>query len=84
MIQIANLIFIMETYFYILKRINIGLFAVETLQEFIYMLKIYMRDAYTDSIINSFFKAQNESYQMTHAVKTVKNILHGVDMRDIQ
>ena len=33
-----------------------------------------MRDTYTNSIINDFFKAQNESYQMTYAVKTVENL----------
>ena len=33
-----------------------------------------MRDTYTNSIINDFCKAQNESYQMTYAVKTVKNL----------
>ena len=33
-----------------------------------------MRDTFTDSIINDFFKAQNESYQMTYAVKTVDNL----------
>ena len=33
-----------------------------------------MRDTYTNSIINDFFKAENESYQMTYAVKTVENL----------
>ena len=33
-----------------------------------------MRDTYTYSIINYFFKAQNESYQMTYAVKTDENL----------
>ena len=30
-----------------------------------------------------YFKAQNESSQMTYAVKTVDNLFHGVDIRDI-
>ena len=34
-----------------------------------------MRDAYTNSIItDGFLKAQNESYQMTYAVKIVENL----------
>ena len=33
-----------------------------------------LRDTYTNSIINEFFQAQNESYQMTYAVKTLKNL----------
>ena len=34
-----------------------------------------MRHAYTNSIVNDFFfKALNESYQMTYAVKTVENL----------
>ena len=33
-----------------------------------------MRYTYTNSIINDFLKAQNESYQMTYAVKTVENL----------
>ena len=34
-----------------------------------------MRDTYTNSIINYvLFKAQNESYQMTYAVKTLENL----------
>ena len=33
-----------------------------------------MRDTYTNSIINDFFKAQDESYQMTYAVKTLENL----------
>ena len=33
-----------------------------------------MRDTYTNSIINDFLKAQNESYQMTYAVKTLGNL----------
>ena len=34
-----------------------------------------MRDTYTNSLINEvFFKAQNESYQMTYTVKTVENV----------
>ena len=33
-----------------------------------------MRETYTNSIINHFFKAQYESYQMTYAVKTVENL----------
>ena len=40
-----------------------------------------MRDTYTNSIINDnvgAIKAQNESYQMTYAVKTVENLFHGV------
>ena len=31
-----------------------------------------------------FFKAQNKLSQMIYAVKTVENLFHGVDMRDIQ
>ena len=33
-----------------------------------------MRHTYTNSIRNDFFKAQNESYQMTYAVKTLENL----------
>ena len=33
-----------------------------------------MRDTYTNSIINEFFYAQNQSYQMTYAVKTLENL----------
>ena len=33
-----------------------------------------MRETYTNSIINEFFEAQNESYQMTYAVKTLENL----------
>ena len=33
-----------------------------------------MRDTYTNSITDAFFKAQNESYQMTYAVKTVDHL----------
>ena len=43
-----------------------------------------MRDTYTNSIIYDndccYFKAQNESYQMTYAVKSVENLFHGVDI----
>ena len=31
-------------------------------------------DTYTNSIINEFFKAKNESHQMTYAVKTFENL----------
>ena len=34
--------------------------------------------------MNFIFKAQNESYQMTYAVKTVEKLFHGVELRDIQ
>ena len=33
-----------------------------------------MRDTYTNSTINEFFLEQNESYQMTYAVKTVEKL----------
>ena len=36
-----------------------------------------MGDTYTNSIIKSFFKAQNELYHMTYAVKTVENLFTG-------
>ena len=42
-----------------------------------------MRDTYTNAIINEFFLAQNESYQMTYAVKTLDNLFTWLDMRDI-
>ena len=34
-----------------------------------------MTETYTNSIINDFFNAQNESYHMTYAVKTMDNLL---------
>ena len=41
-----------------------------------------MSDTYINLIINDndwgYFNAQNESYQMTYAVKTVENLFHGV------
>ena len=46
-----------------------------------------MRDTYTNSIINDndgYFKTRNVTYQMTYADKTVENLFHGVDIRDIQ
>ena len=45
--------------------------------QFKYRVHFYgidMRDTYTNSIINDFFKAQNESFKMTYAVKTVGNL----------
>ena len=33
-----------------------------------------MRNTHTNSIINDFFSSQNESYQMTYAVKTADNL----------
>ena len=33
-----------------------------------------MRATYTNSIITFFLKAQNQSYHMTYAVKTVENL----------
>ena len=36
-----------------------------------------MGDTYTNSIIKSSFKAQNELYHMTFAVKTVENLFTG-------
>ena len=57
------------------KRINIDLFAIETLESsFTHLHGIGMRDTYANSILIFFFKAQNESYQMTSAVKTVENL----------
>ena len=44
-----------------------GLFAVETFDESSFT-RFDMRDTYTNT------KAQNESYQMTYAVKTVENL----------
>ena len=71
MTEIANLKLIMKRIFFIC--INIGLFAVETLWHYLHDWD--MRDAYTDSIIKyGFLKAQNESYKMTYAVKTVHHL----------
>ena len=42
----------------------------------VYLHGIDTRDTYTNSIINCFFKAQNESYQMTYAVKTIEKFIY--------
>ena len=71
MIEIANSVLIMETYFSCdIKMHEYWPVCSWNIWEFIFM-GLDTRDTYTNSIINKFFL--NESYQMTYAVKTVEN-----------
>ena len=66
-------VLIIETYFYVIqKRINITYLQLK--HQGVHLRATDMRDTYTNSNINTFFKAQNESYQMTYAVKKVENL----------
>ena len=52
--------------------IHIGLFAVETFCSFTWLR--HERYIYLFNNTIRFFKAQNESYHMTYAVKTVEHL----------
>ena len=63
---------------------NVFLYDKETHKYWLFAVKIYcvhlhgldIRDTYmyTNSIITTVFRAQNKSYHMTYAVKTVENL----------
>ena len=60
MIEIANSILIIETNFYMIqKRVNVALFADETLGSLFKWLD--KRNTYTNSIINDFFFEQKRN-----------------------